>query len=149
MHESKKIFFLKVQASLLKNFVRLLSLVGFGFLISCEKNPGPAAMYGILSNEFEFKGKVTDALTQQAVPGITVKITPGANDTTMAQTNPSGTYFAFRYDTYETQNFKLIFTDTDSTLNGKYQQKTVDVTINFRDYNNLEHEENMELTPIP
>lgn len=147
--KNKKIFFLKAHACLLKNFIRMLGLIGFGFLISCEKNPGPVAMYGIISNEFEFRGKVTDALTQQAIPGITIKITPGANDTTVAQSSPSGTYGAFLYEAYENQDFKLIFTDTDSTLNGKYQQKTLDVTINFRDYNNLEHEENVELTPIP
>jgi len=147
--KNKRIFFLKVHARLLKNFIRLLGLAGFGFLISCDKNNGPVAMYGVISSEFEFKGVVTGALTHNAIPGIEVKITPGANDTTVAHTSPAGTYGAFRYEAYENQNFKLIFTDTDSTLNGKYQQKTVDVTINFRDYNNLEHEENVELSPIP
>jgi len=146
--KKNKILFLKARASFLKNLIRLLSLTGFSFLVSCEKNPGPIAMYGIITSEFKFKGMVTDQVTHNPIPGINIKITPNNNDTTIVLTNLSGSYSAYRFDTYEDQNVKMIFTDTDSTVNGKYASKTVDVVLNFRDINNSELEEDVELTPI-
>lgn len=147
--KTNKILFLKARASFLKNLIRLLSLAGFSFLVSCEKNPGPIAMYGIITSDFEFRGTVTDQATHNPIPGINIKITPNNNDTTIVVTNQSGGYNAFRYDTFEGQNIKMIFTDADSTLNGKYATKTVDVVLNFRDINNSELKEDVELTPIP
>lgn len=147
--KKNKIRLLKVRSLLLQNFIRLLSLVSFGFLVSCEKFPDPVAMYGILTPEVEFKGQITDRITQNPIPGISIKITSGNLDTTFAATNEAGIYGVFRYDSYENQDVKLIFTDTDSTLNGKYASKTVDVVVTFRDVNNSEHKENVELTPIP
>jgi len=138
---------LKIRAVFIRNCLRILSIIGFGFLVSCVKHNDPMAMYGIISSDFEFSGVVTDEIDQHPIPGIQVKLTTGPYDTTFSATNLSGTYYAYRYDTYENQNVKLIFTDIDSVQNGAYETKTVDVVLNFRDMNNSERKENVKLTP--
>jgi len=145
--KNRKFHFLKIRAAFIKNCLRILSIAGFGFLVSCVKQDDPMAMYGVISSDFEFRGVVSDAVDQHPIPGIQVKITSGAYDTTFSATNQSGTYYAYRYDTYENQNLKLIFTDIDSAQNGAYETKTVDVVLNFRDMNNSERKENVKLTP--
>jgi len=138
---------LKIRAAFIRNCLRILSIVGFGFLVSCVKHNDPMAMYGIISSDFEFRGVVTDEIDQHTIPGIQVKLTSGPYDTTFSATNQSGAYYAYRYDTYENQNVKLIFTDIDSIQNGAYETKTVDVVLNFRDMNNSERKVDVKLTP--
>lgn len=145
--KNRKFHILKIRAAFIKNCLRILSIAGFGFLVSCVKHDEPMAMYGVISSDFEFRGVVSDALDQHPIPGIQVKITSGPYDTTFSATNQAGTYYAYRYGTYENQNLKLIFTDIDSAQNGAYETKTVDVVLNFRDMNNSERKENIKLTP--
>ena len=145
--KNSKFLILKIRASFIKNCLRILSIAGFGFLVSCVKQNDPMAMYGVISSDFEFRGVVTDEIDQHPIPGIQVKITSGPYDTTFTATNLSGAYYAYRYDTYENQNVKLIFTDIDSAQNGAYETKAVDVVLNFRDINNSERKENVKLTP--
>jgi len=144
-----KILVLKYRLMLLKRCLKFLSIAGFGFLASCTKDnsDNPIAMYGIIAGEFEYRGLVADQVTHQPVQGITVKIAAGANDTTFASSNSTGNYFAYRNDVYENQQVRLIFVDNDSTLNGEYKSKTVDVVISFRDINNKEHIANIDLEP--
>ena len=145
----KKLYLLKIRSFLLKKHLWLLGMIGLGFLSSCTKfqTPEPYAMYGVLYPEFKYKGLVTDQENHTMIPGIRVSITSGNNDTTSSVTDQTGNYILNRYDSYESQNVDLIFSDVDSTLNGEYKTKTVEVVLSFRDINNLEHIANVELEP--
>mgnify|MGYP001160691095 CR=1 FL=1 len=144
-----RIFLLKTNALFLKNLIRFLGLIGFGVLFSCNKiNNNPIAMYGVISPDINFRGKIISEETQNPIPGISVKLTSGYYDTVYAVTDQAGNYSAWKFAT-ENENVKMILTDADSTLNGEFENKTLTVVVSFRDYNNKEHEENVALHPKP
>jgi len=145
----KRSYILKIRSFLLKKFLWLTGIIGLVFWGSCSKFDGgnPQAMYGVLFPEIKFRGSVTDQENQNPVHGISVKLTEGIRDTASAVTDSLGNYFIFTYGSYENQTFKLIFTDVDSTNNGEYLTKTIDVSLSFRDMNNKEHIANVKLEP--
>jgi putative lipoprotein (rSAM/lipoprotein system) len=141
---------LRFRATALKFTLWILGVAGFGLLMSCTKYGAPVAEYGVPypDNTINFHGKVLSEDSLKPIPNINVKVFSEYEDTVIDVTNTAGNYSAYKY-AYENQNVKLVFTDKDGDQNGKFFAKTVDVEVNFRDVNNLEHETDILLQRKP
>lgn len=130
-------------------YLRLLQLLGFagaGFLVSCVKYGTPEPMYGVVENTLHFYGKVQSADSLKNIPGIQLILVPENQwDSATNVTHADGTY-SFYYYAYEGDHLQLKLVDTDSTANvGYFENKTIDLEISGRDYNNMEKETNVLL----
>jgi putative lipoprotein (rSAM/lipoprotein system) len=142
--------FLRFRAKALKYVLGLLGMGGFGLLMSCAKYGAPIAEYGVPYNDnfINFHGNVLSEDSLKPVPNIRIKIYSDYGDTLRSATNGIGDY-SLHKQSYENQKVTLVFTDEDSTQNGRFFPKTVDVDVSFRDMNNLEHETDVTLQRKP
>ena len=130
-------------------YLRLLQWLGFasaGFLVSCVKYGTPEPMYGVVENTMKFYGKVQSADSLKNITGIQLVVVPDHQwDSATTVTHSDGTY-SFYYYAYEGDHLQLKLVDTDSTANGgDFENKTIDLDISGRDYNNMEKETNVLL----
>jgi putative lipoprotein (rSAM/lipoprotein system) len=145
-----KTFLLRFRATWLKVVLQLLGLSGFGLLMSCTKYGAPVAEYGVPwpDQGINFHGSVVSQDSLKPIPNIQLKVFSEWEDTVYGHTNAAGTYTAIKY-AYENQKVKLQFADKDGAQNGKFFDKAIEVEVNFRDVNNLEHQADVQLQRKP
>ena len=145
-----KQFMLRCRARGLKYTLWALGFAGFGVMMSCHKMPDPIAMYGAPypDNSINFHGKASSQDSLKPIPNLKVKLYVDGFDTVYGSTNAQGDYSLYQY-AYENQNVKLIFSDVDDTLNGRFVTNTTATTVSFRDVNNSEHQANVTLERKP
>jgi putative lipoprotein (rSAM/lipoprotein system) len=145
-----KIFTLHLKIEALKFTMWILGMAGFSFLMSCTKYGAPVAEYGVWFSYYNvnFHGRVVSQDSLKPIPNIDVKIYSEFGDTIFNKTDASGNYSASRLS-YENQDISIAFSDKDSVWNGQFLSKNEDVTISFRDINNLEHQADVQLQRKP
>ncbi len=141
---------LRFRSATLKKTLWVMGLAGFGFLMSCNKYGEPIAEYGVpySVNTVDFHGSVLSADSLKPIPNIKVKLYSDVDDTVYTATNAQGIYSAHKY-TFENQKVKMIFYDVDSTLNGSFLSKNIEVDVSFRDINNMDHLADVSLQRKP
>ncbi|MEI6123901.1 MAG: radical SAM-associated putative lipoprotein [Bacteroidota bacterium] len=138
--KSFKTAVLRFRSATLKYTLLIMGLSGFSMLISCAKYGAPMAEYGTPYNEnkMNFHGNVLSEDSLKPIPNIKIKIYADWLDTVYTTTNAQGNYSVLK-DVYQNQLVKMVLQDADSTQNGSFLSKTVELDITFRDVNNLEH----------
>lgn len=135
----------RLQSRFYLHVLQILGVFGIGFLAACVKYGAPEPEYGIPWEDdgVNFYGNVKSQDSLQNLSGIEVQlIDPDYQDTSVTVTNADGNYQIYHY-TWEGQSLKLRFLDVDSLANhGLFQNKTMDIEVSGRDYNN--HEKKMD-----
>lgn len=138
-----------------KRFWRMLPAIagfaGAGLLAACNSGNGPVAMYGVPvpdMDEVKFFGKVFSEDSLKPIPGIEIKLHVHPSDTIKTYSSAGGTYQASQF-VYDRQSVRLIATDKDGPQHGKFEQKSLDVEVNFRDLNNGERYQDIFLKRKP
>jgi len=144
-----RIKYLRLKAYYLKYLLKLMGLAGFSMLLSCTKYGSPVVEYGIIADDYvDFLGTVVSEDSLKPVNNINVKLTFQPYDTLTAFTDQQGKYSIHHY-AYNGETGTLIFTDTDSSLNGFFYKKNKTFEVSFRDMNNLEHITDVQLERKP
>ncbi len=119
----------------------VLVLLGFSACtnyLDDDDDPGKMiCMYGVPSAQYNVKGKVIDADTKQAIPGIRVisgriGISDGKEWLTYypdtVYTDTKGKFETVRRD-HPAEKYRFIWEDVDGESNGSYKKDSIDVDI--------------------
>ncbi len=122
----------------------LLLLLGFTGCTDYQDDDdggGYELMYGVMPAQYEIKGKVVNADTRQAVPGIRVLSgtlysyddkEPFTYHLDTLYTDAKGEFKTY-YRKTSTNKHRLIWEDVDGEANGSYQKDSVDVNVKSKE----------------
>jgi putative lipoprotein (rSAM/lipoprotein system) len=124
------VLILKAKSKLLTALLKLTGLCSLCFVFeACYGTP-----QADINSTLLYKGKVSSELDNKGIKGIEVKLSEGGyvNHEISAITDSSG-YYTITSQYINTGNFQLFVTDTDSTLNGLYENKDTLVNVEISD----------------
>lgn len=114
----------------MKRFIYwLLTVLGFGSLVGCERDI--PVMYGVPSADYEMKGKVLDA-DGDPIKGIKIEVqtyiaTPEARTIARKFSLDDGTY-DINVSTFPVNKLRIIAQDVDGAENGgEFEEKTIEL----------------------
>lgn len=145
---NKKIILLRLR--LFKSLLKILGIAGFSFLASCYDDSDIVPMYGVpmygapVDESISIYGTIKSGDSLQSIPGLDVQLVSN-NGWDSLQTTSSGTgQFSFSVYAFEDDEYTLRISDVDSTDNGSFENKEIDVIISGRDENN--HEKKIDIS---
>jgi hypothetical protein len=132
----------RMQSQFYIRILQIMGIFGAGFLAACVKYGTPVPEYGVPygeQNEIRFYGNVKSEDSLKNIPGITIRLVDEYGyDSITVTTGSTGDYVLYDY-AWEYDKFKLKAIDTDSAANlGLFENKTLNIEISGRDYNNAE-----------
>lgn len=134
----------RLQSKFYIRILQIMGLCGAGFLVACFKYGSPQAEYGVPydeQREIRFFGTVKSEDSLKNIPAIELRMVQEYGlDSVTTTTNINGEFTLYNW-AYEGGILKLKVLDKDSIANvGWFENKTVDVEISYRDFNNSERQ---------